>query len=496
MSRFMPQSIRWRLTCWYALGLAIGLTVLAAAALFVLRAELEERSDAFLRDARGAFVTELGVEMGEYPTLPEAAGMAISEVDFAGVHFFVVDGETRRVYRSPDDSLITPAVVALLERPLGDQPAPAADGLRRLTLGTKPDDIRVFVGAASTRMGTVVVAAARARRPEHVVMADATRAFAVVVPVLLLLAVAGGYLLAHRALAPVADMSQRAHAIGAATLDARIPVSNPHDELGTLAIAFNDLLQRLDAAFAQLRQFTADASHELRSPVAIIRAESDVILSRTDRTTDEYRQSIGVMQRANERLARIVDDLLLLARADSGTRPPVLRPLDLDDVVFESARAMRAVAERRQVALVCDDHVRSETGRLMLGEIELLDRLVLNLLDNAIKFTPAGGTVRVHLESSVHQHVLRVVDDGPGIPEAARPFVFDRFYRVDTARTREGTAVSASSGAGLGLSIVQWIAGVHGGSVMIDATTTRGTTVVVALPRLVEGALTTARLGE
>lgn len=492
----MPRSIRWRLTCWYALGLAIGLTVLAAASLIVLRGELEERSDAFLRDARAAFITELGVEMREYPTLPEAAGMAISEVEFAGVHFFVVDGEKSRIYRSPDDSLVTPAVIALLTRPLAALSTPPADSLRRLTLGMRPDDIRVFVGTAATSMGTVLVAAARARRPEHTVMADAARAFAVVVPILLLLAVAGGYLLAHRALAPVADMSQRARAIGAATLDARVPVSNPHDELGTLAIAFNDLLHRLDAAFVQQRQFTADASHELRSPVAIIRAESDVILSRAERTSDEYRQSIGVMQRANERLARIVDDLLLLARADSGTRPPELRPLDLDDVVLESARAMRAVAERRRVTLVCDERVRSETGRLMLGEIELLDRLVLNLLDNAIKFTPAGGAVRVHLASSPHQHVLRVADDGPGIPEAARPFVFDRFYRVDTARARDGAATGASSGAGLGLSIVQWIAGVHGGSVMIDATTTRGTTMVVALPRLADGALATARLGE
>jgi signal transduction histidine kinase len=208
----------------------------------------------------------------------------------------------------------------------------------------------------------------------------------------------------------------------------------------------------------------ADASHELRTPVAILRTETDVTLAREHRDEGEYRESIAVMRDAANRLGRIVDDLFLLARADAGHLVAHRDEVYLDEVVHDATRALRTLADRRDVrvelAPVVDAPFR--------GDADLLGRLLLNLLDNAIKFSPPGGKVDVELARRNGSYEISVVDEGPGIPAEARDRVFERFFRVDAARSH--AAASTTSGAGLGLAIAKWIAEAHGGRIgLVDS---------------------------
>jgi signal transduction histidine kinase len=231
-------------------------------------------------------------------------------------------------------------------------------------------------------------------------------------------------------------------------------------------------------AFAQQRRFMADASHELRTPVAILRTEADVTLSRPTRTEAEYRDSIAIMRDSAHRLGRIVDDLFLLARADAGHLPLRREPLYLEEIVDEAARAVRALAEER--------HVRVELLPLddspFTGDADLLGRVLLNLLDNAIKHSPPGGTVTLALTRSARDYQVTVADEGAGIPIEAQPHIFDRFFRADKSRSREGALTGDSSGAGLGLAIGRWIAEAHGGRLELVRSDARGSEFRMTLP--------------
>jgi signal transduction histidine kinase len=251
-------------------------------------------------------------------------------------------------------------------------------------------------------------------------------------------------------------MAARAAAMGASNLGERLPVGGG-DELVGLARVLNDLLDRLEGSFAQQRRFVADASHELRTPTAILRSEADITLSKEHREEGEYRASVQVMQDAARRLSRIVEDLFLLARADSGHLVEHRETIYLEDVVDDAARGLRSVADRRGVQI--------ELARLVEapahGDPDLLGRMVLNLIDNAIKYSPEAGIVRVEMTRQDGWCRISVSDQGPGVPAEARERIFERFFRVDAARSRSDT--SATSGAGLGLAIARRIAVVHGG---------------------------------
>jgi signal transduction histidine kinase len=274
-------------------------------------------------------------------------------------------------------------------------------------------------------------------------------------------------------------------------------VQNPHDELGGLAVVMNELLTRLDNGIAQQRQFVADASHELRTPVAILRAETDVTLAQSSRSERQYREAFGVMGLATDRLSRIVEDLFLLARADAGQRMLELRVLYLDELLADVVRSYTQVAAQRAVVVAFGEPPTHEEGPTCRGDVNLLDRLFLNLLDNAVKHSPAGGRVQVTLHTEGGWHVIDVRDQGSGIPPAAQPLVFDRFFRVETTRARDdspppprGSALPEtrdatlirSSGAGLGLAITRWIAEAHGGSVTLHASDSQGSCFRVMLP--------------
>jgi signal transduction histidine kinase len=238
----------------------------------------------------------------------------------------------------------------------------------------------------------------------------------------------------------------------------------------------NGLLDRLERAFAQQRRFMADASHELRTPVAILRTESQVTLARPHRTEAEYRESAVVMADVAQRLSRIVDDLFLLARVDAGHLTPQLEQVDLEDIVHSATRSVQAIAEQRgvQVRITALDEAPFN------GDCDLLGRILLNLLDNAIKHAPPNTSVDVSLVREDADYIVTVSDAGPGINPEDRERIFERFVRLDSARTRADH--SATSGVGLGLAIARWAAEAHGGSLSVAENTVGRTTFQLRLP--------------
>lgn len=269
-------------------------------------------------------------------------------------------------------------------------------------------------------------------------------ALAVTIPLVLVLAAIGGYLLARASLAPVVAMARQAERTSVRNLNERLPVANPRDELGGLAVVLNGLLARLEEAFDlqqraanQQRQFMADASHELRTPVTALCSVADVALARPDRDPTELVEALDVVRGEGRRLGRVVDDLLLLARADAGELPVRPEPLFLEELIQDCARAARAMAASRQITLIAPPADEAP----LTGDPHLLRRLLMILLDNAIKYTSPGGQVqlsltRVDTSTAECAYEIAVEDSGTGVPLEAREKIFERFFRADMARTR------------------------------------------------------------
>jgi heavy metal sensor kinase len=285
----------------------------------------------------------------------------------------------------------------------------------------------------------------------------------------LAVALGGGLWLADRAMRPVHTITRAARSISETDLNRRLNMKSK-DELGELANTFDDMLARLQAAFERQRQFVADASHELRTPLTIVNLESSRALA-AKRTTDEYQRALGVIRSENEFMSHLVSDLLTLARMDSGQMAMEKTRLDLSDLALEAVERLSPLAERKNVRL--------ETGDLpevnLQGDRRYLLQMLNNLIENGIKYT-GGEEKRVRVETGleIDSAWVRVSDTGQGIPPEHLPHLFDRFYRVDKARSRDED--ESQGGNGLGLSIVNWIAQAHDGEVRVESTQGMGTT--------------------
>jgi signal transduction histidine kinase len=288
----------------------------------------------------------------------------------------------------------------------------------------------------------------------------------------LALAAAGGWWIARRALHPVSLMVAQAGLITGHESGSRLHVPHPHDELGELARAFNALLDRMEGVLQGQRRFMADASHELRTPVSIVQTTAEVTLSRAVRSEEEYRDSLAVVAGQTTRLARIVHDMMILARADAGGL--TLEPADfyLEELVSGCVHDAGLLARDRQVEIRA--FASHETA--LSGDERLLRQMLMNLLENAICHTPPGGQVDAAVRT-VDGHVeISVADTGGGVPAAERTRIFERFVRLDPSRPRPG-------GAGLGLPIARCIAEAHGGTLTLAESSPAGSRFVVSLPR-------------
>ncbi len=297
------------------------------------------------------------------------------------------------------------------------------------------------------------------------------------VPVLLVIASAGGYWLSRKAVAPVGEIARAAQSISEHELSKRLPILQTGDELQSLSETLNEMFSRLESAFKRVTQFTADASHELRTPVALMRARTEVAL-RKPRSEGEYKETIVRIHQELERTSALIENLMTLARADSGSEALRVTPTDLNEVFLEISEPARLLAEGKSIHY---EQRLAETPLCVSGNAPSLQRLFLILIDNAVKYTPPEGRISVVLGISDGAAVTEIRDTGIGISSSDLPHIFERFYRADESRSRE------SGGTGLGLSIAKWIAEAHHGSISVVSKVGEGSVFRVQIPLAEDG---------
>jgi len=289
------------------------------------------------------------------------------------------------------------------------------------------------------------------------------------IPMLLLLSIFGGYLILSKALLPVKAAVRTARSITAEDLSLRIESKNRKDEIGLLITTFNQMISRLERSVSQLKQFSSDASHDLKTPLTIIRGEIDIAL-RKQREPQEYIKTLNTVQEEAQRLERIIDNLLFLSRIDDREYNSHFQPISLDEILLQSYEIAQQLANKKGITFL----IQRMEEVFIMGDSILLNRLIMNILDNAIKYTPPGGRVEIFLDRDKNQCHFIVNDTGIGISEESLPFIFDRFYCVDQSRSKR------SEGSGLGLSIVKKIAEVHKAEINISSMLNEGTSVKVS----------------
>ena len=458
----IPSSIRLRLTLWYVLLLAVILASFTTSIYFVLRHVLYNNLDESIQNQAGALWGTIQFD-GRRPSLENI----VSPENTGEVEHFV------RVFdASGNVTFDNGAAIALV--PVDSQAIKRALAGKSEIRSVKTDDDPMRVGAFPVlRDGQTVGVLEIGQSEEDVLGTLATlfRIMGIAYPVTLVVAVLGGVFLAGRALSPVDKITSLARHISSEHLGRRLNLRLPDDEVGRLARTFDEMIERLDSAFRRQRQFTSDASHELRTPLTIMKGQIDVALQ-NKREPEDYRQVLQEVNEEVDRLIRLAGSLLTLTRADAGDIPLTVESLAVADVVAGAVEHSRSTALQKDVEL----QVISGNSVTMRADEDLILQLLLNLLDNAIKYTPAGGNVTVGWNATGDQAELWVRDTGIGIREEHIPFLFDRFYRVDKARSR------SEGGVGLGLAIGRWIAEAHGGSIRVESSQGSGSTFTVLVP--------------
>jgi heavy metal sensor kinase len=437
----VPLSLRTRLTLWYSTLLLVALLLFTATVLWLQWTLLVRQSDEALQTLGAAAVNVVEGEFAETGNLAKAAQEMESVVRRPDYMIAVFDADGAVVRRTGIALPIAPPPHA--ERhDVSTMTVRAADHHRwRVTL---------LSGEINGHRFTVALAAPLEGLETQ--WAALVEACAIGIPFVLALAVGGGWILGRHGLRPLAHMAEQAREITAQTPDARLDMPAAGAELDDVAASFNRVLERLNTALATQRRFMADASHELRTPVSIMRTAADVTLGQQQRDESEYRDALTVVSQQSSRLARLVDDMLVLARADAGGYPMTPAEVDLDAVVDDCVRELAPRAAAKNIRVTSHLEPISVTA-----DEALLRRMFGNLLTNAVTYTPAGGAINVTMAPRHGVVAVHVADTGPGISAADRDRVFERFVRLDPAR--------AEGGAGLGLSIARWVAEAHGGHV-------------------------------
>jgi len=456
-------SIRFRLAAWYFLCLATILALFALGAWIAMRASIRDAVDHDLRQRIRdvAEFTNQELSQSEGELIEELQEHAL--LGLGGGLLQISDSGGRVLFRS---GRLKDTALDLIRPEPGDTNirfgSSVAGGIKvRVAAQTVPVKNRVFLIQVAEAMDEFDESL---ERFEEILL--------ILAPVFLILASLGGFWMSSRALAPVDQITNEARAIGASNLSTRLQVPEAKDELRRLTETLNGMLDRIEAEVKRIVQFTADASHELRAPLTLIHTAAEFSLRR-ERTREELTDAMRKIVRASEHTSHLVDDLLLLARADSQVDEVPITPTDVRATGREAAELAKTLAEAKHIQVASEI---PPEQILVDGDEELLQRLWLILLDNAVKYTPEGGQVRFVMRA-VNSHMETTVSDtGIGIAEADLPHVFDRFWRADRVRSRNG------GGTGLGLSIARWIVQRHHGEITIDSEPGRGANVTVRFP--------------
>lgn len=453
----MTLSIRGRLTVWSSIVTVCVLTAAAAVLSELHEYQLMHRLDESLAGDVQTAAAVMRDELDEGLPLGEAATDGLAELQIAGTGLAFLDGAGRPlgVSQAGVDMMPPETLSTAVASPRTVEHA----GARARLLGARAD----YRGHAYR------VVAWKSLRSLEADRSAVRRAMALGIPLAFLLAAGGGWLLGWRALRPLSEMARQADRMSHRRLDERFRHGHRRDELGVLGRAFNDLLDRLAGALQEQRAFMTDASHQLRTPVSIARTAAEVTLSRDDRSADEYRDALTVIATQTRRLTRIVDNMFALAIADADARPLRLQPVYIGELVDDCVKAAQVLGAARRVTV----RARFDDDCQVTADEELLRDMVGNLLENAVRHAPEDGNVRVEVGCTEQWLHLAVQDDGPGIREADRERIFERFVRLDSV---------IGDGGGLGLPIARWIAELHGGTLTLGASGPSGTRFEAVLP--------------
>jgi heavy metal sensor kinase len=491
--RFWPLNIRSQMMLWYFLIFAILIILFGAVFYFNLKNSLETNID-----------TELQAHAQEISNGINEENGTIAVQDVTGVLPGLVDPDAnidtpaptptatsiQAAHETQGDVNIAPLVRILNNKGVAVYTSPAFGKLNVPAISvTQPLHGTPWTGTVTSTNGQMVRIHSLPRFDNGRVYAIvqvgeslfslSTTLRSVVIELLiiglsvLLLSFIGSYWLAVRSFAPVEKMTSIARRIEVGDLHERVPVPRTQDELQKLALTFNQMIERLERSFARQRRFVADASHELRTPVAAIRSMTDVTLASSSAVSpDEYRTVLHDVNVEAERLGHLISDLLSLARVDENKLPLEREALRLDRLVVDVAATMELLATEKGITLA----VEADEPATVLGDEARLIQVIMNLVDNAINYTNAGGNITLQVHVKGDTAYLNVSDTGIGIQPEHLEHIFERFYRVDPARSR------AAGGTGLGLSIVDWVVHAHDGTISVVSTPGQGTTFTVQLP--------------
>jgi len=456
------HSIKFRFTIWYLLVLAVLLIALSVGVFFYLWQSLYRNLDdsLILRSTQLCCIQdilvnirqgELQEELGEIVILYFYSGNQLMEVSPRGISIPLSDIFISQAIAGT--TLFTTIQTA---------------GGERLRILAVPINLSILGPPPGIQPAALVVA--RSTKQINQALVSLVRTLIIAVPLALALAAGGGIFLARRALKPVDKIAQTAQEIEENDLSRRINV-NTKDELGRLAATLNAMIGRLEKAFQRQKQFTSDASHELRTPLAVIEAESSLALQK-ERPSSEYRQSLETISQEAKQMSSLIDQLLTLARADAGKEQWNFTEVNLGKLVGNLSTDIEVLCQEKGLSL----QLGQMQDLVVKGDAARLRELFMNLLDNAIRYTPAPGTVSLSLRREGQMAVVAITDTGVGIPAEDIPFIFERFYRVDKSRSR------AEGGTGLGLAICKHIAEAHGGKIEVESQVGAGSTFSVWLP--------------
>jgi heavy metal sensor kinase len=465
------ESVRARLTVFYVAVLAASLIIVGGLIYALLARALYTRIDDNLHALIQITNNSLHNDLAEGQDIEDAARSTAAELSSRQQMLLIYDGVGRLLAEGGRDDDVDVQLPPLETIP--------SDEVMLMSIAEREDEDdrhRLALRRLTVEPfgASYIVVAGGSLEPTDEELEALREILFYVVPLALTLVGIGTWFLAQRSLSPVVAMADRARRIGVEDLSARLPVVNPRDELGRLAETFNELLGRLEASLIQQRQFMADASHELRTPVTTARSAASVALQQTHRDEQDYRETLTIIEQQTARLSRIVEDMFTLARADAGSYPVRRDAIYLDEVAEEVVRATRVLATIKRV----DVELTTIPSASFVGDEDLIRRLIGNLLDNAVRYSPPGSKVSLSLERTAGGYTIAISDSGPGIPPESQALIFERFYRVDLARARG----LADGGAGLGLALVRWIANVHGGDATLTRSSEAGSTFTVLLP--------------
>ncbi|HHW57918.1 MAG TPA: heavy metal sensor histidine kinase [Clostridia bacterium] len=449
--------LKLKLTLWYVLLLTIVITIFSVVTYLSLEKMIIVNEDTILKTQVQQISSVLDIENGKIKSGDEPF---YANTDFYGA-----------LYSYPDLKLIESNIPSKIL----SQYATNTDFIGKFQTVTSPEGkLRMYSAPVyydSKIIGIIVIA--QSLNLMDIAMKNLFGIFTIIIPILIGIAILGGIIISNKALKPISHMTKVAREISVGDLSKRLNLPYTNDEVGNLAQTFDMMIEKLENSFKRQKQFTHDASHELRTPIAVIQTQAESALNSTG-TKEEYKKALQVILEEAKHMSKLVHDLLFLARSDSNTEKLTIENLNFSELIEGIVNELAPLAENNGLTL----KIIKNDSSYIRGDQTRIIQLFYNLIDNAIKYTPAGGKVEISVENAGKFIKTSIKDTGIGIPEEHLPHIFERFYRVDKARTRK------SGGSGLGLSICQWIINAHGGKIQVESCEGKGTTFVVWLPTL------------